>query len=52
MLTAKSPTRGVEVMTAEAAGEGSGPMNCVDATAPPQYHMTGWSAVMPPPIET
>ena len=39
-------------MVAAVAGEGSGPTYCVAATAPPQYHITGWSAVMPPPIET
>lgn len=33
-------------------GEDSGPMYAVAATAPPQYHVTGWSAVIPPPIET
>lgn len=36
----------------EGEGKGSGPMYAVAATAPPQYHVKGLSAVIPPPMET
>lgn len=34
------------------ATEGSGPTCSVEATALAQYHVNGWSAVIPPPTET